>query len=84
MLNNASGTCEKGSRTEGRGPFTSGEFCSLDCSWMLFWAYYDKHLDLIYQVFILVGRRNTTIELIWPAYLNLDMASCLVFMLAQI
>lgn len=51
---------------------------------MLFWAYYDKHLDLIYQVFILVGRRNTTIELIWPAYLNLDMASCLVFMLAQI
>lgn len=61
--------------------------------WVLFTGLFlDVILGLLWQtlkfnlsgVFILVGCRNTTIELIWPAYQNLDMASCLVFILTQI
>lgn len=42
--------CERGSRTKGRGHFTSEAVCSLDCSWMLFNAYCVKILRLVYKI----------------------------------
>lgn len=38
MVNNVLGNCGWGSRIKSRGPFTSGVFCSLACSWTWFFC----------------------------------------------